>query len=140
VLSVEKLSVNRKGKTILQDVSLSLAPGNTLAIVGESGAGKSTLIAAILGLVRYSARQLTWDSKPIRHCRPALVMQEPRSAFNPRLALRHSLMEPLLARRMLINPERLSTLCKSLEISLDLLDRRPAEVSIGQAQRIGILP
>ncbi|MEO0863042.1 MAG: ATP-binding cassette domain-containing protein, partial [Pseudomonadota bacterium] len=52
VLRVERISVRRGVSTTLQDVSLSLAPGRTLAVVGESGAGKSTLISAILGLVR----------------------------------------------------------------------------------------
>lgn len=139
MLNVESLCVKRNGKTTLNNVSLSLARGDTLAIVGESGAGKSTLIQAILGLVGYTVKQLTWDARPVRQCRPALVMQEPRSAFNPRMRLRQSVMEPLRARRLPIDSERLTTLCDGLEISLELLDCRPAEVSIGQAQRIGIL-
>ena len=139
VLSVESLTVKRNGKSVLLDVSLTLEPGDTLAIVGESGAGKSTLIAAILGLVRYSASQLTWEDKPVRHCRPALVMQEPRSAFNPRMALRDSVIEPLRAQGLPINTEHLAALCKGLEIKRELLDRRPEEVSIGQAQRVGIM-
>jgi ABC-type dipeptide/oligopeptide/nickel transport system ATPase subunit len=66
-------------------------------------------------------------------------MQEPRSAFNPRLSLRRSVMEPLAARGMATDHARLEQLCDGLEITPTLLDRRPAQVSIGQAQRIGIL-
>ncbi|MEL6463658.1 MAG: dipeptide/oligopeptide/nickel ABC transporter ATP-binding protein [Pseudomonadota bacterium] len=139
MLSVEGISVRRGVATTVRDVSFVLAPGRTLAVVGESGAGKSTLIGAILGLVRCAEGRVTWDGAPVRACRPALVMQEPRAAFNPRLSLRRSVMEPVLAQNGRIDPERLRRLCTALELDADLLDRRPAEVSIGQAQRVGIL-
>ena len=66
-------------------------------------------------------------------------MQEPRAAFNPALTLRHSVMEPLAARGLKPVPERIDRLCRGLELPSDLLYRRPGEVSIGQAQRVGIL-
>ncbi|MEP1586432.1 MAG: dipeptide/oligopeptide/nickel ABC transporter ATP-binding protein [Tateyamaria sp.] len=137
MLKVDQLVVRRGSAVTLQDVSLTLAPSQTLAVVGESGAGKSTLINAILGLVPCASGQVTWNAKPVRTCRPALVMQEPRSAFNPRMSLRRSVMEPLRG-RSLAN-DRLARLCSGLEVTPDLLDRRPTEVSIGQAQRVGIL-
>ena len=139
MLRVEKVSVRRGAATTLQDVSFTLAAGRTLAVVGESGAGKSTLINAILGLVRCAVGHVTWNNAPVRQCRPALVMQEPRAAFNPRLTLRRSVMEPVAAQRDPTNPDGLLMLCEGLEIETDLLDRRPSEVSIGQAQRMGIL-
>lgn len=145
MLKVDTLSVTRGGKTTLENVSLTLAPGGTLAVVGESGAGKSTLIAAILNLVKPAKGRITWAGAPVRQCRPALVMQEPRSAFNPALSLYQSVMEPLAGRNPAPrsgkpeNPERLQRLCAGLELPVDLLDRRPGQVSIGQAQRVGIL-
>ena len=139
MLKVDGLSVQRGVATTLQDVSFSLSPGGTLAVVGESGAGKSTLIAAILGLVRSAAGQVTWNDAPVRQCRPALVMQEPRAAFNPRLPLRRSVMEPVAAQKRVPDPDRLDRLCSALEVHPELLDRRPDQVSIGQAQRMGIL-
>ena len=139
MLIVDKVSVRRGAALTLQDVSLSLAPGRTLAVVGESGAGKSTLIAAILGLVRCASGQVTWAGKPVSYCRPALVIQEPRSAFNPGMSLRRSVMEPLVARRLPADPDRLDRLCRGLEIPPDLLERRPTQASIGQVQRVGIL-
>lgn len=139
MLRLEKVSVRRGAATTLHDVSFTLAAGRTLAVVGESGAGKSTLINAILGLVRWAAGHVTWNNAPVRQCRPALVMQEPRAAFNPRQALRRSVMEPVAAQRDPTNPDGLRMLCEGLEIETDLLDRRPSEVSIGQAQRMGIL-
>lgn len=136
MLEMREVCVRRGKLVILQDITLSLAPGKTLAVVGESGAGKSTLISAILGLVRCVSWQITWSGKPVTACRPALVMQEPRSAFNPRLSLRRSVMEPLVAARQSIDPAHLERLCQGLEIAPDLLDRLPTEVSIGQAQRV----
>lgn len=139
MLNVQNVYVKRGKSVALHDVSLSLSSGRTLAVVGESGAGKSTLINAILGLVRCTSGQISWADKPVRACGPALVMQEPRSAFNPRISLRRSVMEPLIAQRTPLDSARIDMLCRGLEIAPDLLDRRPAEVSIGQAQRVGIL-
>ncbi|WP_227268165.1 ABC transporter ATP-binding protein [Roseobacter weihaiensis] len=139
MLTVDGISVARGRTDVLRDISFTLAPGRTLAVVGESGAGKSTLIAAVLGLVALSKGDITWMNRPVRHCRPALVMQEPRSAFNPALTLHRSVMEPLRAGRLPGDPVRLTRLCDGLELLPDLLERRPSEVSIGQAQRIGIL-
>ncbi|KNG91789.1 ABC transporter ATP-binding protein [Pseudaestuariivita atlantica] len=139
MLTVDNISVRRGVSTTLQEVSFSLEPGRTLAVVGESGAGKSTLISAILGLVRCSAGRVSWNGAPVSQCRPALVMQEPRAAFNPRLSLRRSVMEPVVAQNMGVESDRLATLCHALEVQPDLLDRRPDQVSIGQAQRMGIL-
>ncbi|MEM6498140.1 MAG: dipeptide/oligopeptide/nickel ABC transporter ATP-binding protein [Pseudomonadota bacterium] len=139
MLEVNQISVRRGGVNTLQDVSLSLEQGKTLAVVGESGAGKSTLIAAILGLVKPWSGSITWSGRSVRRCGPALVMQEPRSAFNPRLLLRRSVMEPLQARGLALPNGRLDRLCRGLDLSPEMLDRRPHEVSIGQAQRMGIL-
>lgn len=139
MLKVTDLVVKRGSKVTLQTVSLSLPAGKTLAVVGESGAGKSTLIAAILGLLKPASGAVTWNGASTQVVRPALVMQEPRAAFNPVLSLRRSIMEPIVAQKIALKEDRLARLCKGLELPLDLLDRRPDQVSIGQAQRAGIL-
>lgn len=130
----------RRGRTkVLSDINLTLPPGRTLAVIGESGAGKSTLIAAILGLVPRSGGHITWNSGALPRFGSALVMQEPRAAFNPALSLRRSVLEPLRTRRMTLDVQRLERLCSGLELDPALLDRRPHEASIGQVQRAGIL-
>ncbi|MBC6443465.1 MAG: ATP-binding cassette domain-containing protein [Rhodobacteraceae bacterium] len=139
MLTIDAVSAHRGKLMALSDISLTLDRGKTLAVTGESGAGKSTLIACILGLLKPSGGTITWSGAPVRTCRPALVMQEPRMAFNPALPLLQSVLEPLKARRAMVLPDRLTRLCKGLELSPELLDRKPAEVSIGQAQRAGIL-
>ena len=139
MLTVSNLTVHRGSRATLHDVSLSLPAGKTLAVVGESGAGKSTLIAAILGLLTPSTGQITWNDAPLRTLRPALVMQEPRAAFNPVLSLHRSVMEPVVAQGIELSDDRLQRLCAGLELPLELLSRRPDQVSVGQAQRAGIL-
>ncbi|MEM1430157.1 MAG: dipeptide/oligopeptide/nickel ABC transporter ATP-binding protein [Pseudomonadota bacterium] len=139
MLSVDAVSVRRGPALTLQDISLAVEAGRTLAVVGESGAGKSTLIGAILGLVKCAHGRITWGAEPVRRCRPALVMQEPRSAFNPYMSLRRSVMEPLAARRLGADPARLARILAGLELAPELLDRKPGQISIGQAQRVGIL-
>ncbi|MEM7378490.1 MAG: ATP-binding cassette domain-containing protein [Pseudomonadota bacterium] len=139
MLRADALCVRRGARQTLKDISFSVEPGQTLAVVGESGAGKSTLLAAVLGLVAPASGAVTWDGKPVSACRPSLVMQEPRAAFNPALALRRSVLEPVVARGMSPNTRQLAQLCARLELPIELLDRRPGEVSIGQAQRVGIL-
>ncbi len=139
MLTVSNLVVKRGKRLTLHEISLSLPAGKTLAVVGESGAGKSTLIAAILGLLKPTSGDIAWDGAPTRAARPALVLQEPRAAFNPVLSLRRSVMEPIVAQGLALPEGRLERLCAGLELPLDLLDRRPDQVSIGQAQRAGIL-
>lgn len=139
MLSVDSISVSRGKTIVLRDVSLALPRQQTLAVVGESGAGKSTLVGAILGLVKLAKGSVTWDQAPVRAYYPALVMQEPRSAFDPSLSLLRSVMEPFSARKISLASDRLARLCAGLELSPDILERRPDEVSIGQAQRVGIL-
>jgi peptide/nickel transport system ATP-binding protein len=139
MLRVDNISVKRSKAQTLSNISLTLPAGATLAVVGESGAGKSTLIAAILGLVPLAQGRITWANEPVKKCRPALVMQEPRAAFNPVLPLQRSVSEPLAARRKTVPQDRLARLCDGLELPIDLLERQPHEISIGQAQRVGIL-
>lgn len=139
MLKVDQVWIKRGASVTLEDISFSLAPGKTLAVVGESGAGKSTLIAAILGLLKPSHGSITWAGAPVRACKPALVMQEPRSAFNPSLSMRRSVLEPVAAGKLKLPSNRLERLCSGLELHPGILDRRPSAVSIGQAQRVGIL-
>jgi len=139
VLNIDSVSVRRGQSLTLDNISLSLLPGRTIAIVGESGAGKSTLIAAVLGLVKLMQGSITWNGGHVQDSRPALVMQEPRAAFNPALSLRRSVMEPLVVTGKTLPDNHLDQLCQRLELSTELLDRRPAQVSIGQAQRMGVL-
>ena len=139
MLNIDKVTIKRGESIALDAVSCSLTAGKTLAVVGESGAGKTTLINAILGRIKPSQGRITWSDQPVQICRPALVMQEPRAAFNPAHVLRHAVLEPCIAKQQPVPHKRLKRLCHGLELPEDILARKPNEVSIGQAQRVGIL-
>ena len=66
VLEIQGLSVHAGDRMILGDISLTLAPGESLALVGPNGAGKSTLIRAMLGLVAPTSGTVTWDGVDVR--------------------------------------------------------------------------
>lgn len=139
MLKLENVSVKRGKFIALKDVSFEVGAGKTIAVVGESGAGKSTLIASILNLVSLASGKISWNDKPVSKISPALVSQEPRAAFNPVMTLKQSVLEPAVGQKKTLPPNRLNRLCKGLELPIDLLDRKPNEVSIGQAQRVGIM-
>lgn len=139
MLIVDGLTIGRGGKLVLDDINLAVAPGETLAVLGESGAGKSTLIESILGLLPPDRGVVAWSGRRLKRGEASLVMQEPRTAFNPALSLRRSIMEPLRARSLPEDAARLARLCAGLELDPALLDRKPFAVSIGQVQRAGIL-
>lgn len=139
MLKIDNIAVRRGKRIILSDISLTAATGKTLAVIGESGAGKSTLIESVLGLLPLECGSVTWNGQPLVRGCAALVMQEPRAAFNPALTLHRSVMEPLRARKLPQDLERLIRLCHGLELDPAILDRHPFDVSIGQAQRAGIL-
>ena len=139
MLNVENVSVRRGQTLVLDNISLSLPAAKTLAVVGESGAGKSTLLAAILGLIKLADGRISWGHDAVTSCRSSLVMQEPRAAFNPVLSIRQTILEPVVAAGKTLPAGKLEVLCDQLQLPVDLLSRRPNEISIGQAQRAGIL-
>jgi ABC-type glutathione transport system ATPase component len=150
MLSVENLSVRIGGKTILDGISFSLRQGQTLCIAGESGSGKSSLLRALNGLMPAQFDNLTFHSnigastiqKGSWKGAPGLpgtrwVMQDPISALNPKLTLGVSIGESAFAERLTLHELKraVRTALSDVELLPEIADRRPAEVSLGQAQR-----
>jgi len=132
-------------------VTLAVARGEVLGLVGESGCGKSTLARTILqlvpttgGSVVFAGRNLTTASAAgIRAARRGLqmVFQDPFASLNPRLTIHATLAEPLQVHRV-VPPEKIAARVDEL-LRLVGLDPRhgrkyPHEFSGGQRQRIAI--
>jgi oligopeptide transport system ATP-binding protein len=136
----------------LDDVSLRLAPGEALGIVGESGCGKSTLARAVLQLVPTSAGRVVWlghslgelSARSLRALRGdmSIIFQDPLASLDPRMTVGQIIAEPLRVHRPGLDPAaRLAAVRGALQrvgLPLDALERYPHEFSGGQCQRIGI--
>ncbi|MCC7272724.1 MAG: ATP-binding cassette domain-containing protein [Alphaproteobacteria bacterium] len=141
------------GRTVhaLNGVSLAIAAGETLAVVGESGCGKTTLAHCLTGLTTPSAGRLLLDGEdaaamlrrePMRFRRRVqIVFQDPYASLNPRRrvadtvgdALRIHRLCPRRARR-----DRVAALIAEVGLGEEHLDRFPHELSGGQRQRVAI--
>ena len=118
------------------DVSLSVAPGTTLALVGESGSGKSTLARLAAGLLAPDAGMVRCGAR-----RLAMVFQDPAGSLDPRWTAADSIAEPLLVlrlRRGAAVGERVAELLAAVGLPAEAGRRRPKQFSIGQVQRISI--
>ncbi|MDT0268548.1 ABC transporter ATP-binding protein [Streptomyces sp. DSM 44915] len=136
--------------TAVQDVSLTLHRGQTVAVVGESGAGKSTLLRLLTGLATPDRGTVALDGHPLRPGRPAraalarrvqLVYQNPASSLNPSLPVGRTVAEPLEAHHVgtaRSRAERAAELLRQVELPAELAQRRPTELSGGQLQRVAI--
>jgi peptide/nickel transport system ATP-binding protein len=127
----------------LDGVSLTLAPGERLGLVGPSGSGKSTLARVLALLLAPDAGALTVDGhrieawaarapRELRH-RVQLVFQAPRQSVDPRLRVGDAILEPLRASRFPL--EDVAAIAERVGLTRDLLERFPHEVSEGQLQR-----
>jgi oligopeptide/dipeptide ABC transporter ATP-binding protein len=132
-------------------VSLSLDPGECLAVVGESGSGKTTLARCIArlieptsGTVRFrGADFLALRGRRLREQRRFLqpVFQDPSGALNPALRIGDALLEPMRSHRLVERREgraKVSELLRRVGLPADSAGRFPHEFSGGQRQRIGI--
>ena len=133
-------------------VNLSIAPGETLALVGESGCGKSSVARAVMRLAAPSGGRILFEgqdlaSLPRAHLqwlrrRFQMVFQDPISSLNPQRKVREILETPLRVAGLFDRRSAPTRIRQALEqVGLDaeaVAERYPHEFSGGQCQRISI--
>ena len=132
----------------VDDVSLTIAPGETLGLVGESGSGKTTLAQMILGLLAPTEGSITLDGIDVAdkarrgefHRSIGAVFQDPASSLNPRATVYRSLERPLELHAYSKADARdlIYETAEKVNLGRELLERFPHELSGGQQQRVSI--
>jgi ABC-type glutathione transport system ATPase component len=135
----------------VQNASLYLCKGETLALVGGSGSGKSTLGRAIAGLGPMQSGEVSWEGAPLPPAKKRTlahrrliqpVFQDPLASLDPRWRVADIIAEPLRwlmpevdgnARRL-----RVEQLLEEVGLDASFVERKPAALSGGQAQRVAI--
>ena len=152
VLRVDHVDASYTGSAkVLDDVSIEVPRGHTVAIVGESGSGKSTTARVITGLLPPSKGQILFNGEPLPPMlkdrsvdqlqKIQMIYQMADTAMNPRHTVRDIIGRPLefyLGLRGAERDRRLMELVEMIELNESFIDRLPAELSGGQKQRICI--
>ncbi len=140
------------GVRAVDDVSFSIAAGETLALVGESGCGKSTTGRLLLRLIEPSAGEVDFQGRDLLALSSAemrrtrqhvqMVFQDPYGSLSPRLTVRDILAEPLWAHRLVQSradcDARVAELLEQVGLPPNAGERYPRQFSGGQRQRIVI--
>ena len=160
LLQVERLSkrypvTGKRGALLhaVDDLSLHIAPGESLGLVGESGCGKSTLVRLLARLIDSSDGRIVFEGADLastpakRFARTPqraaiqMVFQDPTDSLNPRFTARDTIAEPC---RLLAGMDAATTRTRVDEVALqvglplELLSRFPHQLSGGQKARVGI--
>jgi peptide/nickel transport system ATP-binding protein len=152
LLTIDNITAAYGGMVkVLQDVSIKVPSGRTVAVVGESGSGKSTLARVITGLlppvsgsISFAGHHLpkTLKERPKDLLRRIqMIYQMPDNALNPRQTVEDVISRPLefyLGLKGAARDRRISELLHMIEMDESFLDRLPGELSGGQKQRICI--
>ena len=135
----------------LNDVSFSIARGETLGVVGESGCGKSTLGKVMVRLHEPTSGRIFFDGvditdmpgsqlRPIRK-RMQMIFQDPNSSLNPRMSVGTAIREIANFHGAITESSSREFVLKMLDrvgLQRDAIDKYPHEFSGGQKQRVGI--
>lgn len=142
-----------RGRTVraVHDVTLDLAEGETLGLVGESGCGKSTLGRTVLRLHDATEGTITFDGADITHLSGQklrelrrdvqAIFQDPLGALNPRMTVGAAVAEALRAfdiGRKAGRRDRVAELFETVGLDTSRMDSYPNQMSGGQLQRVGV--
>ena len=153
----ERLTAGLRGKALkdvvhaVTDVSLDVAPGEVVGIVGESGCGKSTLGRIVSGIYLPSEGSVTLRGEPVasghegsvtkRTTRVQMIHQDPFASLNPRMKVGETIAEGPRLHRLIPAAEvgaRVRGLLEQVGLEGGYVDRFPHQFSGGQRQRIAI--
>ncbi|RUX69936.1 ABC transporter ATP-binding protein [Mesorhizobium sp. M7A.F.Ca.US.006.04.2.1] len=152
LLTIDNVTAAYAGKVkVLQDVSIKVPRGRTVAVVGESGSGKSTLARVVTGLLPPISGLISFAGQPLSTSlktrpkevlrRMQMIYQMPDNALNPRQTVEEIIARPLefyLGLKGAQKDRRICELMHMVEMSEDFLERLPGELSGGQKQRVCI--
>ncbi|RWO69965.1 MAG: ABC transporter ATP-binding protein [Mesorhizobium sp.] len=152
LLTIDNVTAAYAGKVkVLQDVSIKVPRGRTVAVVGESGSGKSTLARVVTGLLPPISGSISFAGQLLStglKTRPKevlrriqMIYQMPDNALNPRQTVEEVIARPLefyLGLKGARRDRRIGELMHMVEMSEDFLERLPGELSGGQKQRVCI--
>lgn len=141
-----------KPKTIVNDVSFSVQPGEIVGLVGESGCGKTTVAKAILGLMAPAKGSISFRGRMMQQFTQAewkgyrqqvqVVFQDPYGSLNPRMRIGDAIAEPIQVHQPGISrseaQKQARDLLETVQLPASVYHRYPHEFSGGQRQRIGI--
>ena len=135
----------------LDNVSVSIKKGITLAVVGESGSGKSTLAKSLIRLIDIDKGSITFKNKNMRTINGydlksdrkniQMIFQDPYASLNPRMKILRIMEEPLKIHGLgdsLSQYSRILNMIKKVGLAENDLSKYPHQFSGGQRQRIGI--
>ncbi len=152
ILRIHEVDASYSGVVkVLDNVTVQVPRGRTVAVVGESGSGKSTLARAITGLLPPSKGEIYFNGKPLPKAlnerdkdtlrRIQMIYQSADTALNPRQRLRDIIGRPLefyLGLKGAKLDRKIVDLLEMIELSEAYIDRFPGELSGGQKQRVSI--
>lgn len=151
MLEIDNLTLSYGARPVLKDLSLCIAAGTSLAVVGESGAGKSSLCLAVAGLSEGTVDgRILWRGEDLPALAPedmrrrrwteiALVFQSVGDALHPSLRVVAQVAEPIVAHGLAGETEALARarrLLHEVRLPLEKHDARPFTLSGGEKQRV----